>query len=93
MILVGTDISVVNGIPSKKIFIIAPTYKRYEMWCRDHEINPRSPMIKYVRSPEDFHGHAHAWYRDLGTSFEKAGEIYDMLELCERTRGFRQIPH
>jgi hypothetical protein len=92
MVLDGTDISIVNGTPNQTIFVLAITYRRYEEWCRAHELNPRSPSVLYIRGPETLRGYVNCWYKDLGTDFNNAHEIYDVLELYKNARGFREIP-
>lgn len=92
MVLAGTDISIKDGTPSAKIFVIAVTYQRFHNWCWQHEINPRSPMVTYVRNASVFRGQAHVWFKDLGTSFERSGEIYRALEFYKHTRDFKEIP-
>ncbi len=92
MILARTNISIVNGVPDQKIFVVAVTYRRFEDWCRSHDINPRSKMVTYVREPADLYRQVNGWYKDLGTSFRKAQELYGLLEHYKKTRGFKEIP-
>lgn len=92
MILYGTSISIVNGDPDKKIFVVAGTYQKFENWCRSHSINPRSKMVRHLRDPKDLRGEVNCWYKDLGTSFEEAQKLYDLLEHYKKNRGFKEIP-
>jgi hypothetical protein len=90
--ILGTDISVHNGVPDKKIFVIAVTYKRFEEWCRANDLNPRSKMVRYAHDTNAFRGSVNAWYKYLGTSFGMEEDMYRMLEHCKATRGFKEIP-
>ena len=92
MILSGTDISVTDGKPDKTIFIIAKTYRRYEVWCWEHGITPKARNVVYVRNASDFRGVVKAWYADLGTTFDQALWVYNMLEVYTQNRGFKEIP-
>lgn len=61
-------ITITNGEPSERIYIIARTLKIANDWCRIHEINPASWKIKYVNSPIDFFGVGPGYYVNLGTN-------------------------
>lgn len=34
----------------KRIYVIAMNYQRFQSWCRDHNISPRSTNVRYVHS-------------------------------------------
>ena len=67
MDFIWEKIQVTNGEPSERILIIARKARYVEEWCRIHEINPRSPMIKPVYSLTDCRGIVGMHYVDLGT--------------------------
>lgn len=92
MILAGTSVDIVNGNPSETIFIIALNYKRFDNWCRSTGLNPRSTKVVYVRDAQSFTGYVNCWVKDLGAPYAKAHEIYNTLEHCKATRGFKEIP-
>jgi hypothetical protein len=92
VIIKGTDISVVNGRPDKKIFVVAKTYRHYVEWCRSQGIDARSPTIRFLHDPRQLYQQVNCWYKDLGTSFERGQQLYDMLDAYKRARGFKEIP-
>lgn len=79
-------------MPSERIFVMAPTYRRFEGWCHSHDINPKTPWVTYVRQSSDLHGQVNAWFKDLGTTHETGLWWYDMIEFYQKTRGFKEIP-
>lgn len=92
MIINGTTVEVQAGHPTEKIFVVATTHKAFVNWCRGYSIDSNSPNVKYVRDPSDFRGVKDAWVKDLGTSFEKADQIYDIIWANELTTNFKMIP-
>jgi hypothetical protein len=80
-----------SSSPRRRLLVIAPNYEWFTNWCRENDINPRSPEVKFVRDPSDFYGYSRAWYKDLGTHSRWYEELYYRLRVFEKVSGFREM--
>ena len=83
MNFVWEQIQVVKGEPSEKILIIARHSRYVEEWCRIHEINPRSKMVKFVRTIFDLEVISGCYYVDLGTDNPHFRELLEQLKAID----------
>ena len=88
MNFVWEQIQVVKGEPSEKILIIARNPRYVEEWCRIHEINPRSKMVKFVRTIFDLQGVTGCYYVDLGTDNPHFRELLERYKALDVIRPF-----
>lgn len=77
---IWNHVEVKDGSPSEMILIIARSFIYVAEWCRIHEIDPRSPKIRWARSLDDFHGVTGSYYVDLGTDSQDVREVAERLK-------------
>lgn len=81
MRFVWEKIKVTNGDPSVRILIIARNTRYVHEWCRIHEINPHSPMVRAATCFADLHGIAGMYYVDLGTDEHELRVFIERLKI------------
>ena len=88
MDFVWQTIEVVNGEPSERLLMIGPNYHYIHEWCRIHEVNPRSRMVKTVISADDFLGlgTTGSYYVYLGTDNEGVKTVFERLKELDAIR-------
>jgi hypothetical protein len=79
-------VEVVNGNPAERILVIAPTYLRFRDWCRDYDVNPHSPNVRYVGQMQHMRGYRDQWYVLVGLP---PGMRWEDLEYMKAARGFK----
>lgn len=82
-------VAVENGNPAENILVIAPNYRWFREWCRDHDINPRSHNVRHISSSRDIRGYAGGWYVDLGSNAIDAAELYARLNMMKHAFGLK----
>jgi hypothetical protein len=85
MDFVWDKIQVVNGQPSEPILIIARDFRYAREWCRVHNINMYSPMIRLATRLSSLQGISGMYYVDLGT------DNADFRTLIERLKSMAAI--
>lgn len=76
---VWEKITITNGEPSERIYIIARTLRIAHQWCWRHDINPASNKIKYVSTIFDLFGEGPGYYVDLGTDVDSIEAVVEKL--------------
>ena len=82
-------VKVINGNPVERILVIAPSYRYFADWCREHEINPQSGNVRFVDSDQRLRGYSNAWYVNLGVPYRTGLGLLRMLEYMKAARGFK----
>lgn len=85
MDFVWEKVQVENGNPSERILIIARNIRYILEWCRIHNINPNSTMVKKVTHEFDLIGISGMYYVDLGT------DDPELRTLIERLKAMKSI--
>lgn len=99
MIVQGTDISVIGGIPDKDILVIARNYVRFITWCRNHAIDYKSRNVIFVWGiptlQNAVRGKSDIWFVDLGVALPREAKtrFYDVLEHFKDAYNMKEIPH
>lgn len=98
MLIAGTNITVENGEPNQIIFIIARSKAHCTTWCGRHEINFRSPQMKFIYNipllQERIPREPNAWYVDLGIDLraEEREYFYILLRDFAVMYSLKKIP-